>query len=233
MRILLNVLAYAAIGISIAATPVSASPQDLKDWHHAIIDPKADAGFYLMPSRHGFDEKVGLKVDILDVKDDQIALRALLAGDVNTYEGSPTGVIAAAVRGADVKLLGCEWVNLPHGLMVHDNVNSMKDLEGKSIAVSAPGTMPDMLVRAALAADGIPASTIKFAPVGGDRERYSALVGGVVQAAVVSSEFYPSPPPKASRCWSRGHKRCPTLFGPASLPPEEPSQVAATTWFIS
>ena len=35
---------------------------------------------------------------------------------------------------------------------------------------------------------------MKLAAVGGDRERYQALIGGVVEAAVVSNEYQPTAP---------------------------------------
>ena len=67
-------------------------------------------------------------------------------------------------------------------------------LKGKSVAVSAPNSMPDMLARFALAKYGIAADQVKLAAVGGDRERYQALVGGVVEGAVVSNEYQPTMP---------------------------------------
>ena len=70
----------------------------------------------------------------------------------------------------------------------------LSDLKGKSIAVSAPNSMPDMLARFALAKYGITPDQVKLAAVGGDRERYQALVGGVVEGAVVSNEYQPDMP---------------------------------------
>jgi NitT/TauT family transport system substrate-binding protein len=54
--------------------------------------------------------------------------------------------------------------------------------------------MPDMLARSALQKYGIDPSDVKLAAVGGDRERYQALIGGVVDAAVISNEFQPIAP---------------------------------------
>jgi NitT/TauT family transport system substrate-binding protein len=54
--------------------------------------------------------------------------------------------------------------------------------------------MPDLLARAALAKYGITADQVKLAAVGGDRERYQALAGGVVEGAVVSNEYQPAMP---------------------------------------
>jgi NitT/TauT family transport system substrate-binding protein len=130
------------------------------------------------------------------VKDDQIGLKALLAGELESYEGGVQGAIAADVRGADVKIIGCHWPLVPHGLMVKVSIGAMVDLKGKSIAVSVPGSFPDMFARVALAKYGISPSDVALAAVGGDRDRYTALVGGVVDAAVVSNEYLPLPSSK-------------------------------------
>jgi NitT/TauT family transport system substrate-binding protein len=167
--------------------------QQSKPWRHGIIEPKSDAGFLLMAAKRGFAEREGLKLEILDVKDDQIGLKAMLAGELESYEGGVQGPIAADVRGADVKIIGCHWPLVPHGIMVKDGMGSVTELKGKAIAVSAPGSFPDMFARVALARHNVLVSDVTFAAIGGDRDRYNALVGGVVDAAVVSNEYLPLP----------------------------------------
>src|SRR5262245_61291425 len=185
--ILARLVAAAAM---LAAAAGAAPAQALKPWKHGIIAPKADAGFLLMAAKRGFAEREGLKLELLEV-DDQIGLKALLAGELDSYEGGPQGAIAVGVRGRDVKIMGCHWVVVPHGIMVKAGVDKMEDLKGKSIAVSAPGSFPDMLARVALAKFNIAPSDVTLAAVGGDRDRYTALVGGVVDATVVSNEYLP------------------------------------------
>ena len=144
-----------------------------------------------MAAKRGFAEREGLKLELLEVKDDQIGLKALLAGELDSYEGGAQGAIAANVRGADVKIVGCHWVVVPHGIMVKAGIDKMEDLKGKAIAVSAPGSFPDILARVALTKSKLSPSDVRLAAVGGDRDRYTALVGGVVDAAVVSNEYLP------------------------------------------
>ena len=186
-------LATAAI---VAGTALGAAPAQAqgKPWKHALLNAKADAGIFMMAAKKGFAEKQGLKLDIMQVKDDQIGLKALIAGEVDSFEGGPQGVFAAVARGADVKIIGCHWVVVPHGIYARDDVHKVEDLKGKSIAVSSPNTMPDLLARAALAKYGVKPDEVKLAAVGGDRERYQALVGNVVEAAVVSNEYQPEMP---------------------------------------
>ena len=176
-----------------AAVTAPAGAQGAKPWRHGIIAPKSDAGFMLMAARGGFAEREGLKLELLEVKDDQIGLKALLAGELDSYEGGVQGTIAADIRGADVKIIGCHWPLVPHGLMVKVGVGTIQDLKGKSIAVSSPGSFPDMFARVALAKFNLQPSDVVLAAVGGDRDRYTALVGGVVDAAVVSNEYLPLP----------------------------------------
>src|SRR2546426_2405825 len=179
--------------VMLAAIAGPAQGQASKPWKHGIIAPKADSGFLLMAAKRGFAEREGLKLELLEVKDDQIGLKALLAGELDSYEGGAQGAIAAGVRGGDVKIMGCHWVVVPHGIMVKAGIEKMEDLKGKAIAVSAPGSFPDMLARLALAKFNIAPSDVRLAAVGGDRDRYTALVGGVVDAAVVSNEYLPLP----------------------------------------
>jgi NitT/TauT family transport system substrate-binding protein len=175
----------------LAAVPAAAQPE--RPWHHGIIEPKSDAGFLLMAARRGFAAREGLNLQILQVKDDQLGLRALLSGELDSYEGGVQGPIMADVRGADVKIIGCHWPVVPHGIMARDGIPDVAHLKGKTIAVSAPGSFPDMLARMALAKFSLARSEVRFAPIGGDRDRYNALVGGVVDAAVVSNEYMPLP----------------------------------------
>jgi len=201
-----------AAGAALAAAAGPAAAQTLKPWKHGIIAPKADAGFLLMAARRGFAEREGLKLELLEVKDDQIGLKALLAGELDSYEGGAQGAIAANVRGADVKIVGCHWVVVPHGIMVKTGIDKMEDLKGKAVAVSAPGSFPDMLARVALTKFKLSPSDVRLAAVGGDRDRYTALVGGVVDAAVVSNEYLPLESSKGLKMLLEGKDALPNFL---------------------
>jgi ABC-type nitrate/sulfonate/bicarbonate transport system substrate-binding protein len=194
-------MSRAGIGsIAIALMVVLAAPsvpaQDLKIWRQAMIAPKADAGFFLMAARRGFAAQAGLKLEVIDVKDDQVGMRALLSGEVDSFDSATGGVITAA-RGADVKFVGCSWLAVPYVLLARSGITGMDGLKGKTIAASSPGTPPDIVARASLAAFKVADQDIKFAAIGGDRDRYNALIGGLVDAAVVSNEYTPMPSSKS------------------------------------
>jgi NitT/TauT family transport system substrate-binding protein len=163
-------------------------------WRHGMIKAKADAGIFMMVTTRDFAKKQGIDLKISEFRNDQLALKALIAGQLDSYEGGPQGVFSADVKGADIRVLGCHWVVVPHGIYAKEGINKVTDLKGKKIAVSAPNSMPDMLARSALAKYHVNAKDVNIAAVGGDRDRYQALVSGVVDAAVVSNEYEPVAP---------------------------------------
>ncbi len=159
-------------------------------WRHAIIEAKSDAGIFMMVTQ-GFAEKQGLKLEISQVKSDAIGLKAMIAGELDSYDGIVGGTVLAASHGADVKLIGCHWPGLPHGIFSKASIASVKDLKGKTIAISTPSSLPEIIAREALAKYGVPADEVKFANMGGDLDRFKALVAGVADASVVSGEYEP------------------------------------------
>jgi NitT/TauT family transport system substrate-binding protein len=162
---------------------------DLKAWRHGVIEPKGDAGFSLMVSRRDFAAKQGLKLEILNFKNGATAHKALLSGEIDSIESSPGAAILAGAHGADIKILGCDWPGVPHGLMVRSTISKVEDLKGKTVAVAAPGSLPNLLVNAILEKNKITQSDVRFANLGGDLERYKAIVAGIADAGVVAAEF--------------------------------------------
>src|SRR5579863_4883398 len=202
----------AAAGLVLIAAGTVAQAQTGKVWRHGIIAPKSDAGFLLMAAKGGFAEREGLKLKLLQLKDDQLGLKALLAGELESYEGGVQGAIAADVHGGDIKIIGCHWPVVPHGLMVRSGIDTMADLKGKSIAVSVPGSFPDMFARVVMARFRLSTDDVMLAAVGGDRDRYAALVGGVVDAAVVSNEYLPLPSSKSLKMLVTGRDAGPNFL---------------------
>jgi NitT/TauT family transport system substrate-binding protein len=167
----------------------SAGAQELKPWKHGVIEPKGDAGFMLMVGTRGFAEKHGLKLEIVPLKNGATAHKALLSGELDSIESSPGATILAGAHGADIKIIGCDWPGVPHGLMVHSTISKVEDLKGKTIAVASPGSLPNLLINAILEKYKIAPSEVRFANLGGDLDRYKAVLAGVADAGIVAAEF--------------------------------------------
>jgi NitT/TauT family transport system substrate-binding protein len=193
-----------AFVLAVLLTAALAAPGAAQEpWKHGVIEPKGDAGFMLMVGQRDFAAKHGLKIEIVPMKNGALAHKALLSGAVDSVESSPGASILAGSRGADIKIIGCDWPGVPHGLMVRAGIDKIADLKGKTVAVAAPGSLPNLLFKAMLEKDHVPASEVKVANLGGDLDRYKAVVAGVADAGIVAAEFM-AVAPKDIRMLVRG-----------------------------
>jgi NitT/TauT family transport system substrate-binding protein len=184
-------LGRAALGLCVALLVSAPALAQEKVWRHGIIEAKSDAGIFYMASKRDFARKLGLKLEFVPLKTDTIGLKATISGDLDSFEGGPGGSIVAASRGADIKIIGCNWLVVPHGLFVRNTISSVADLKGKSVAVSAPGSFPDLVARSVFEKAGVAVGDVKLAAMGSDTDRYKALAAGIVDGAIVSNEYTP------------------------------------------
>src|SRR5712691_12688295 len=181
LRILATTIAALALlsGAAAAQTP----------WRHGIIEAKSDAGFQVMAVRAGYARKAGVELKHSYFQNDVIMMRALLAGELDSYEGSPTAVLLAGSRNAGVKIIGCHWQAVVHSVFARTELKGPADMKGATMAISSPNAAPDMIAKAWLAQNNIPLAEVKFASLGNDPDRYKALASGVALATVISIEF--------------------------------------------
>ncbi|HEY4142865.1 MAG TPA: ABC transporter substrate-binding protein [Pseudolabrys sp.] len=166
-----------------------------KVWKHGILEAKSDSGFIGMVDKGGFAAKRGLKVEILQIKAGATLMKALVAGEIDSVDMGAAESIVAGVRGTGVKIVGCTWPGIPQVVLAKSEINSLADLKGKNVAISSPGSLPDLLFRGMLDAANVPFADVKLATQGADLDRYKSLLAGIVDAAVVSNEFEPVMPP--------------------------------------
>ena len=185
----MSVVRGLVIVCALAVSGPSSFGGELKPWKHGVIEPKGDAGFMLMVGQRDFASKRGLKLEVVPLKNGATAHKALLAGELDSIESSPGATILAGAHGADIKILGCDWPGVPHGLLVNAAIKNVADLKGKTIAVAAPGSLPNLLINAILEQNKIPATDVRFANLGGDLDRFKAIVAGVADAGIVAAEF--------------------------------------------
>ena len=166
-----------------------------KVWKHGILEAKSDSGFIAMVDKGGFGAKHGLKVEVLQIKAGATLINALIAGEIDSVDMGAAESIVAGVRGTGVKIVGCTWPGVPQVVLAKAKIKTLADLKGKNIAISSPGSLPDLLFRGMLDAANVPFSDVKLATQGADLDRYKSLVAGITDAAVVSNEFEAIMPP--------------------------------------
>lgn len=178
-----------ALACVLIACGLSAAAAQEKVWKHGILEAKSDAGFIAMADKGGFAAKHGLKVELVQIKAGATLMKALIAGEVDSVDMGAAESIVAAARGTGVRIVGCGWPGLPQIVLAKAEIKTPAELKGRTIAISSPGSLPDLLMRGMLNAEKIPASDVKFATMGADLDRYKSLVAGITDAAVVSNEF--------------------------------------------
>src|SRR2546429_8586084 len=102
------VWASAAVIAGLASAAACAHAQG-QPWRHGVIEPKSDAGFQVMAVRGGFAAKQGLKLELPYFQNDVIALRALLAGELESYGGGGAAALIAGAGKPRGKIIGWSW----------------------------------------------------------------------------------------------------------------------------
>ena len=184
-----------ALAAAVIAVGLSTAHAQEKVWKHGILEAKSDAGFIAMVDKGGFAAKRGLKVELLQIKAGATLMKALISGEIDSVDMGAAESIVAGVRGTGVKIVGCTWPGVPQVVLAKADIKSLADLKGKTVAISSPGSLPDLLFRGMLDAANIPFSDVKLATQGADLDRYKSLVAGITDAAVVSNEFEAVMPP--------------------------------------
>jgi NitT/TauT family transport system substrate-binding protein len=170
---------------------VAARADDL--WRHGTLVPKGDAGFIYMAAEGGFAKAQGLDLRMQAFQNDTLMMKALIAGELDTYEGSPISPLIAGSKGVDVKILGCTWPKLTYSLFSHDGIGAIADLKGKKFGISALGSLPDLVARAMLKQAGIAPFEVSFIAAGGDPDRVRALMARIIDATISTSDFAARP----------------------------------------
>ncbi len=207
-----SLAALAGVSAALAQTP----------WRHAIIQAKSDAGFQVMALRAGFAQKAGLDLKHTYMQNDVVMLRAMLAGELDSYEGTPGPALVAGSRNAGIKIIGCQWQAIVHSVFARTELKSAADMKGATMAISSPHAAPDMIAKAWLTQNNVPLSEVKFASLGGDPDRYKAVASGVSSSRSSVSAMASSSSYAAATC-------CRTTSGSARSRPTRRSRRGATT----
>ena len=174
-----RLLAGASLAIAAALCAAVADPAMAqgRPWKHAVTDPKSDAGFQYMAVRGAFAYKQGIDIQFPRLQSDAIMLRALLAGELDSYDGGPATAIVAGSDNGDVKIVGCHWQTVVDGVLARDDLKSPQDMKGRVMAISASHAAPGTIGKAWLRQHNVALDQVTFSSLGSDPDRYKALSG--------------------------------------------------------
>lgn len=138
-----------------------------------------------LASKRGFFRDEGLDVEIIRMNAN-VSITALNTEDID-YTMIFASVVRGALRGMPMKVVSSYMDSSTHLLIARPEYKSLKDLKGKTLAVSTFGATSDVAARMMFKQGGVdPERELKIIPLGAERSRYTALREGIVDVAVLS-----------------------------------------------
>jgi NitT/TauT family transport system substrate-binding protein len=133
----------------------------------------------------GIYEKWGLEVELVQFEGDGPAAQALAAGQIDGFLGGGGPVLSSNAAGERVVTVMVTLDVPTDSLVVPDDVQSADDLRGQPIAISTFGGDSHTAVVLALESLGLTQDDVVITQIGGQGDRYAALLAGAVSGAPV------------------------------------------------
>jgi NitT/TauT family transport system substrate-binding protein len=134
-------------------------------------------------------EKAGLDVETVDLKGGSQALAAVMGGSADVVSGYYDHCVNLAAKGQELKAFVVYDRYPGFALVVSpkqtSNIHSVKDLAGKKVGVSAPGSSTDFFLKYQLTKTGLAADAASVIGVGLGPTAVAAMEQGTIDAAVM------------------------------------------------
>ncbi len=177
----LGALPGLALATLLAVAP-AARAADLIPFRMGISAPS----FTILPvhflSAGGFDEKYGLKVDIVNAEGGTRGLQVLLSGEMQAMHVGLAPAVQANLKGADLRLVAATVNLLPFTVFATKQTNPPLP-KGANVAISTFGSETDIAVSVMLKQLGMTRDDVTITQIGGTTQRLGAMIAGRVDAA--------------------------------------------------
>jgi len=155
--------------------------------------------------KRGMFRDEGLDVELIRMNAN-VSITALSTTDID-YTMVFGSVVRGALRGMPMRVVASFMDSSTHLLIARPEYRSIRDLKGKTLAVSTIGATSDVAARMMIKQGGIdPEKELKIIPLGVERARYAALREGIVDVAVLSPPTDTDAQRQGYRILSRFHE---------------------------
>src|ERR1043166_5527004 len=135
----------------------------------------------------GYFAKEGLQDDIILIPSGTQLAQVTVAGEIDIGSLNGSSAMAAALQGADLKIIGNSGNKMIFSLYVKPEIKTVEALKGKKIGITRYGSAPDISVRYALRKHNInPETDLTLIQLGFMATVAAGLQGGTIQGGVVS-----------------------------------------------
>ncbi len=137
---------------------------------------------------NGYYAAEGLEVELIATRAGTANL-AVLSGSVE-FSAVPLAGLTTALRGGPLKVLFVQFDKPQHELFTKRELQELKSLRGRKIAVAGIGTIGDTILREHLNANGIDAGhDVTILGIGAPETRLASLLSGNVDAAMLIAPY--------------------------------------------
>lgn len=136
----------------------------------------------------GYFKDVGLDVSVAVAANPGNAEAALISGGLDLYNGGADSLVADS-KGANIEYVAGGANGSFFDVVTKPSIKTMKDLVGKTFAVSSTTSVSTVAVENAAKAQGLGPKDIKYIVAGTSSNRYKALLAGQVDAGTLSPPY--------------------------------------------
>lgn len=182
-------IAAAAVALTLgAAGTAGAQALEKKDLKIAVGGKPL---LYYLPltvaERLGYFKDAGLTVEISDFGGGAKSLQALVGGSADVVTGAYDHTIQMQAKGQPI--VGVTQLGRYPGIVLatvkkNGDIKSIKDLKGKKIGVTAPGSSTNFMINYLLAKEGMKPDDVSIIGVGGGPSAVAAVKRGDIDAIV-------------------------------------------------
>jgi ABC-type nitrate/sulfonate/bicarbonate transport system substrate-binding protein len=170
------------VALTVVTAPPTFGAEALKKIRIASKAPGESLVPYLIPQRLGFYREEGLEVDVI-VTRGTVTTQVVLSGAVDYGNG---GSIPAILGGARMKIIQVSTDKPSQYLVVSPKITSIKQLNGKTVAISDAAGNSTLLFRELLSKNGVAVESVQMRALGEPSVRYGAVLSGTVDATMIS-----------------------------------------------
>src|SRR5882724_5146810 len=164
------------------ALPEAFGAEALKKIRIASKAPGESLVPYTISQRLGFYREEGLDVDVV-VTRGTVTTQVVVSGAVDYGNG---GSIPAILGGAKIKIIQVSTDKPSQYLVVSPKITTIKQLNGKTVAISDASGNSTLLFRELLSKNGVAVETVQMRALGDPSVRFGALLAGTVDATMIT-----------------------------------------------
>ena len=143
----------------------------------------------ILAKQLGEFEKAGVNVDLVDLKGGSDALKAMLGGSADVVSGYFDHCVNLAAKKQELQAF-VVYDRYPGLVLVvapahTKEINSVKDLAGKKVGVTAPGSSTDFFLKYLLSKHGVDPNSVGVVGIGLEATAVAAMEQGSVDAAIM------------------------------------------------